>query len=73
MSQKYGIIRDRILILSDDCLEGSKPVIFAEIPEFNQETQAVFQLEPVDMGDYIYAGNEVRGLPPQEEGEMIEG
>jgi hypothetical protein len=50
-----------------------KPIIYAEIPEFNQETQAVFQLEPVDMGDYIYAGNEVRGLPPQEEGEMIEG
>jgi hypothetical protein len=28
-----------------------KPIIYAEIPEFNQETQAVFQLEPVDMGD----------------------
>ncbi len=52
---------------------SEKPIIYAEIPEFDQITQAVFQLEPVDMGDHIYVGNEVRNLPPQEEGEMIEG
>lgn len=50
-----------------------KPIIYAPIPAFNQETQAVFQLEPVDKGDYIEVGVEVRDLPPQEEGEMIEG
>ena len=49
-----------------------KPIIYAEIPEFNQETQAVFQTEPVDMGDYIFIGVEVRDLPPDEEGDMIE-
>ena len=49
-----------------------KPIIYAEIPEFNQETQAVFQTEPVDMGDYIFFGVEVRDLPPDEEGDMIE-
>lgn len=45
-----------------------KPIIYAPIPQFNQETQAVFQLEPVDKGDYIEVGVEVRDLPPQEEG-----
>jgi len=49
-----------------------KPIIYAEIPEFNQETQAVFQTEPVDMGDYIFIGVEVVDLPPDEEGDMIE-
>ncbi len=49
-----------------------KPIIYAEISEFNQETQAVFQTEPVDMGDYIFIGVEVRDLPPDEEGDMIE-
>lgn len=44
-----------------------KPVIYAEIPEFDQLTQAVFQTEPVDMGDHIFVGNEVRDLPPEED------
>lgn len=44
-----------------------KPIIYAEIPDFDQETQAVFQTEPVDMGDHIYFGVEVRGLPPDED------
>ncbi len=50
-----------------------KPIMYAPIPEFDQETQYVVQTEPVDMGDYIEIGVEVRDLPPQEEGEMIEG
>jgi len=33
-----------------------KPIIYADIPEFNQETQYVVQSEPVDMGEYIYFG-----------------
>ena len=49
-----------------------KPIIYAEIPEFDQMTQAVFQMEPVDMGGYIFVGNEVKELPPSEEGSMFE-
>lgn len=45
----------------------TKPIIYAPIPDFNQETQAVYQLEPVDMGEYIEIGVEVRDLPPQDE------
>ena len=33
-----------------------KPIIYAPIPEFDQATQAVFQAEPVDMGDHIFVG-----------------
>jgi hypothetical protein len=50
-----------------------KPIIYAEIPEFDQTNQSVFQANPVDMGDHIFVGVEVRDLPPQEEGEIIEG
>jgi len=35
-------------------------VIFAEIPEFDQETQAVYQISPVEREDDIYVGVEVR-------------
>ena len=45
----------------------SKPIVYAEIPEFNQATQVIYQAEPVDMGDYIYIGVEVRDLPYQED------
>ena len=33
-----------------------KPIVYAEIPEFDQAAQAIFQAEPVDMGDHIYVG-----------------
>jgi hypothetical protein len=46
-----------------------KPIVYAEIPDFDQATQAVYQTEPVDMGEYIYVGVEVRDLP---QGESIE-
>ena len=40
----------------------NKPIVYAEIPEFDQTTQAVFQVAPVDMGDYIFIGVEVRDV-----------
>ena len=40
----------------------SKPIVYDLIPEFDQETQAVFQVEPVDMGDHIFVGVEVRDV-----------
>jgi len=44
----------------------NKPIIYAEIPEFDQTTQAVFQEEPVDNGDYIFVGVRIEDLPPDE-------
>jgi hypothetical protein len=41
------------------------PNVYAPIPDFDQETQMVIQLAPVDEGDYIYYGVEVVDLPPQ--------
>jgi len=40
-------------------------IVYAEIPEFNQETQMVVQKEPVDMGEYIYYGVEVVDIPQE--------
>jgi hypothetical protein len=42
----------------------NKPIIYAEIPEFDQATQAVFQTEPEDRGEYIYYGVTIVDLPP---------
>ena len=35
---------------------------YEDIPTYNQETQYVVEREPVDMGDYLYVGLEVRDM-----------
>lgn len=43
-----------------------KPIIHVPIPGFNQLTQYVHQLEPVDKGDYIEVGVEIRDVEPDD-------
>ena len=35
---------------------------YEEIPVYNQETQFVVEREPVDMGDYLYIGLDVKDM-----------
>jgi hypothetical protein len=57
---RYGIIRDGKLLLVPEGTPDAKPVIFGEIPEFDQETQAVYQIGPIEREDDIYVGVEIR-------------
>jgi hypothetical protein len=36
------------------------PIIYAPIPEFDQLTQYVVQIDPVNMGDHYFVGVEIR-------------
>ena len=47
-----------------------KPIIYASIPEFDQATQAVFQLPPEEMDDHIFVGVVVVDVEPVE-GEIV--
>jgi hypothetical protein len=69
--QKYGLITDGKLLLVPEGTPDAKPVIFEKIPEFDQETQAVYQIGPVDRGDDIYVGVEIRYVE-LDEGELEE-
>ena len=40
-------------------MTGIKPYVYAPIPEFDQGTQYVSQMVPVDMGDHYFVGIEV--------------
>lgn len=52
---------------------GYKPVEYAEIPEFDQESQAVYQAQAVDAGDKIAVGVVVVDIEQDEKpGEEIE-
>jgi hypothetical protein len=37
-----------------------KPMVYSPIPVFDQMTQYVSQMTPIDMGEYIFVGIEVR-------------
>jgi len=47
-----------------------KEIIYADIPEFDQTTQYVVQLPPVEMADAIYYGVEVKELEIVDEPEI---
>ena len=62
MRETYGIIQDGKLVVVPKHYPGAKPVVYDDVPLFDQETQYVVQSPPVDAGDYIYMGVEVLDL-----------
>ena len=54
--QLYGAIINGEFEASQEQLEGYKPVVFQEIPVFDQATQYVEQKDPIDREDDIYFG-----------------
>ena len=64
---KYGIIEDGKLYTSDNQLTGYKPIEYAEIPEFDQMTQAIYQGEIKDEGESISVGVEVKEVEQDDE------
>lgn len=68
----YGIIQDGKLVVVPKHYPGAKPVVYEDVPLFDQETQYVVQSPPVDLGDHIYMGCEVRKIEQVDDGEMGE-
>lgn len=60
---KYGIIKNGKLKIVKQGTLNAKPVFYAEIPEYDQESQAVFELPPEDRGDHIFVDLEIREVP----------
>ena len=62
MRETYGIIQDGKLVVVPKHYPGAKPVVYEDVPLFDQETQYVVQQAPVDAGTHIYMGVEVREM-----------
>jgi len=62
----YGLIFNGILETSEYPLYNYKPVVYAEIPAFDQSTEFVVQAEPIDRGEDIFVGIEVRTMAVDE-------
>jgi hypothetical protein len=58
----YGIIIDGKLRTDSALFEDYKPIIYAEIPDFDEKTQYLIQSEPLDRGTDIYLGIEVKTM-----------
>jgi len=65
--QGYGIIQNGQLVRVNPGYPGAKPVVYEDVPLFDQETQYVVQSPPVDLGDHIYMGVEVREMEQDDE------
>lgn len=72
MTTIYGIIQDGKLVVVPKHYPGAKPVVYEDVPMFDQETQYVVQSPPVDLGDRIYLGVEAREMEQADGGEMGE-
>ncbi len=72
MRETYGIIQNGQLVRVNPGYPGAKPVVYEAVPLFDQETQYVVQSPPVDAGDYIYMGVEVREMEQVDDGERGE-
>lgn len=57
--QNYGIIQNGQLLINEKQLEGYKPIIYLEVPTFDESTQYVKQGEPVEYDDIIEIGVEI--------------
>ena len=44
-----------------------KPIVYADRPEYNEETEYLMQKEPVDMGEHIFIDYEVGLVAATEE------
>ena len=67
MRETHGIIQDGKLVVVPKHYSGAKPVMYEDVPLFDQETQYVIQQPPVDLGDHIYIGVEVREMEQVDE------
>lgn len=52
----------KLLVVHPDAFPHAKPLEYAEVPDYDQETQYVVQAAPEDRGDHIFVGVEVHDL-----------
>ncbi len=55
----HGIIQNGELVAVGQRYPGAKPVVYEDVPEFDQELYYVVQQAPVDAGNHIFMGIEM--------------
>lgn len=60
--QKYAIIEEEELKISSEQTKGYIPLVYAPVPDFDQEKEYVIQSNPVDEVDNIFLGVEIKTM-----------
>ena len=55
----HGIIQNGFLVVTSEGYDGARPVVYEDVPEFDQAHYYVRQQFPVDAGSHIFMGIEV--------------
>ena len=55
----YGIIQRSRLVVVGQGFPDAKPVVYEDVPEFDQCTHYVRQQDPVDAGNHLFVGAEL--------------
>ena len=58
----HGIIQNGNLVIVGQGYPGAKPVVYEDVPLFDQTTSYVVQQPPVDAGNHIFMGIEIREM-----------
>jgi hypothetical protein len=58
----HGIIQQGKLVVVGESYLGAKPVAYEDVPLFDQTTHYVIQRAPVDLGNHIFLGVEIREM-----------
>lgn len=62
----YGIIQGGELVVTGQSYPDAKPVVYEDVPLFDQTKYYVVQAAPVDAGNHIYMGIEILELEHEE-------
>jgi hypothetical protein len=58
----HGIIQNGDLVIVGQGYPDAKPVVYEDVPLFDQTTSYVVQQPPVDAGNHIFMGIEIREM-----------
>ena len=58
----YGIIVNGKLVIVEHGSPDAKPVLYEDVPKFDQCTHYVRQQDPVDVGSHLFVGAELMEL-----------
>lgn len=70
--QNYGLISNGNLVVTGPGRPDAKPIVYEDVPLFDQQTQYVIQQAPVDAGSHIFMGCAVRQMEQDDEETIAE-
>ncbi len=63
----HGIIQNDELVVVGQRHPKAKPIVYEDVPDFDQELFYIVQQPPVDVGSHIFMGIEIKNVEISDE------